>query len=124
MILSDTCIKEHTVKLNNHLGHTSNIFHLSSLDAKIWIVLLKNIVVQRLCKQSKIQTQPDHWKLVLDPKVSKIKSLDFPPIFIPWPKQKFERRFFFMFLGQKKYFFKYCSTRTKMNLKKKYHIKS
>ena len=90
MILSDTCIKEHMVKLSNHLGHTSNIFHLSSLDAKIWIVLLKNIVVQRLCKQSKIQTQPDHWKLVLDPKVSTIKSLDFFPIFLSnrvWPNQ-------------------------------------
>ena len=29
-----------------------------------------------------VQNQPDHWKLVLDPKVSKIKSLDFFPIFL------------------------------------------
>ena len=37
-----------------------------------------------------VQNQLDYWKLVLDPKVSKIKSLDFPPIFLTnrvWPKQ-------------------------------------
>ena len=32
--------------------------------------------------RSKLQTQPDHWKLVLDPKLSKIKSFDFVPIFL------------------------------------------
>ena len=75
----------HTVKLKNHLGHTSNIFHLSSwfwsLSTKIWIILLKNIV-QKLRKQSRIETQPDHWKLVLDPYASKVKSLGFPPFFV------------------------------------------
>ena len=29
-----------------------------------------------------VRTQPDHWKLILDPKVSKIKSLDFFNIFL------------------------------------------
>ena len=32
--------------------------------------------------EEKIQNQVDHWKLVSDPNVSKIKSLDFFPFFL------------------------------------------
>ena len=74
--------------------------HISSLKKsfeKIWkmtkkssFYLLKVSLDLSSCTWKFIEHMLDHYKFILDLKVSKIKSLDFPPIFLTnrvWPKQ-------------------------------------